>query len=497
MKRFWFLILLSVSAISLYIHYITANSWMTDDAYISFRYAENLINGHGLVFNIGEFVEGYSNFLWVLLIAGGMKLGVSPETSAIFISIICAIGTASILTFFTFKTAKKELPVYSALYPAILFTGIGNYWLWTFGGGLEPILFSFFNTTAILFFALSHDVSVSNARLFFLSILCFVIALTRPEGAMTFVYILFALIFIQRKQKPFAKVLWFITPFVLFFSVYLVWKLSYFGDLIPNTFYAKVDMSGNQVFNGLKYSLKFFSAYSIITIFLLPAVWIDSQKIRYNYLIFGFVIMYAGFVSVVGGDFMFAFRLFVPIVPLLAVLAYNGIEVVFSRNLFYIVIGVTTILSNTQSRFHPELKWEIEKYTTVIRGEKVGKFIAKNFPADAKIAVTAAGAIPYFSKLYTIDMLGLTNREIAHNGSSDIQPDITGHLKYNISIVIQKKPDLIYFGDGFGSPTPLRKAEKELFESTYFQQNYSLHKYLVENDTLQVYVLHQFESNTR
>ncbi|MGB5138377.1 MAG: hypothetical protein WBP29_07570, partial [Candidatus Zixiibacteriota bacterium] len=40
-----------------------------DDAYISFRYAENLINGDGLVFNIGERVEGYTNFLWVILLA--------------------------------------------------------------------------------------------------------------------------------------------------------------------------------------------------------------------------------------------------------------------------------------------------------------------------------------------------------------------------------------------------------------------------------------------
>src|SRR4051794_37248022 len=40
-----------------------------DDAYISFRYAENLASGHGLVYNLGERVEGYTNFLWVVLLA--------------------------------------------------------------------------------------------------------------------------------------------------------------------------------------------------------------------------------------------------------------------------------------------------------------------------------------------------------------------------------------------------------------------------------------------
>ncbi|MCE9499792.1 MAG: hypothetical protein K8R21_04740 [Leptospira sp.] len=466
---------------------------MTDDAYISFRYAENLINGHGLVFNIGEYVEGYSNFLWILMIAGGMKLGVAPEASAILISIFCAAGTVGVITFFAFKTSKNEIFEYSAMYPAILFTGIGNYWIWTFGGGLEPILFSFLNTAAILYFAAYSKSDLTNRRLFFLSILCFLIALTRPEGVMTFVYFSLAVLFIQRDQKIINKVLWFGLPFIFLFGIYLVWKISYFGDLIPNTFYAKVEMSGNQVLNGAKYCLKFFAAYSIITIFLFPAVWIHTQKMRYNYLIVGFIIMYTGFVIVVGGDFMFAFRLYVPIAPLLAVLAFNGIEAVFNGNLLFMVIGVTTIFSTTQSRFHPEFKWEIEKYTTVNHGEKAGKFIAKNFPANAKIAVTAAGAIPYFSKLYTIDMLGLTNREIAQNGMTDIQSDITGHLKYNIPIVIQKRPEIIYFGDGFGSAIPLRRAEKDLFVTEYFQKNHSLRKYGIDKDTLQMYVLNNYE----
>lgn len=47
--------------------YLTHVTWfLTDDAFISFRYACNLLEGHGLVFNPGEYVKGHSNFLWVL-----------------------------------------------------------------------------------------------------------------------------------------------------------------------------------------------------------------------------------------------------------------------------------------------------------------------------------------------------------------------------------------------------------------------------------------------
>ena len=52
--------------------------WVADDAFISFRYAAQALGGHGLVFNPGERVEGYSNFLWTVLVLAGMKLGVDP-----------------------------------------------------------------------------------------------------------------------------------------------------------------------------------------------------------------------------------------------------------------------------------------------------------------------------------------------------------------------------------------------------------------------------------
>src|SRR5947208_12083 len=57
--------------------------FLCDDAFISFRYARNFARGHGLVFNAGfERIEGYSNFLWVLILAAFQFLGVPPEYAA-------------------------------------------------------------------------------------------------------------------------------------------------------------------------------------------------------------------------------------------------------------------------------------------------------------------------------------------------------------------------------------------------------------------------------
>ena len=57
-------------------------AWLCDDAFISFRYADHLARGLGLVFNVGERVEGYTSFLWVVTSAGALLVGVSPLAAA-------------------------------------------------------------------------------------------------------------------------------------------------------------------------------------------------------------------------------------------------------------------------------------------------------------------------------------------------------------------------------------------------------------------------------
>ena len=69
----WFVI-----ALALLVGHGWTFRFVIDDAFISFRYAANMLDGHGLVFNRGEMVEGYSNLLWVHLSAFGMKLGLDP-----------------------------------------------------------------------------------------------------------------------------------------------------------------------------------------------------------------------------------------------------------------------------------------------------------------------------------------------------------------------------------------------------------------------------------
>src|SRR5258706_2501582 len=75
------LVLLAVAAAALVAHSLVFN-FVTDDAFISFVYSRNLAEHGQLVFNLGEHVEGYTNFLWTVVLAALYKLGLQPEIAS-------------------------------------------------------------------------------------------------------------------------------------------------------------------------------------------------------------------------------------------------------------------------------------------------------------------------------------------------------------------------------------------------------------------------------
>lgn len=77
--------------------------WQMDDAYISYRYAWNLVHGYGLVYNVGEVVEGYTNFLWTLISAGAIAAGLPPAGVALAIT----IGASQCLVALTYYLGTK------------------------------------------------------------------------------------------------------------------------------------------------------------------------------------------------------------------------------------------------------------------------------------------------------------------------------------------------------------------------------------------------------
>lgn len=151
------------------------HAYTIDDAFISFRYARNLIDGHGLVYNLGERVEGYTNLSWTLLIAGALAAGIDPEW---FTTVLGgAFGLATIVI--TYRLAERLLPASPVPCVAtwLLATSPGACGHAVFG--LETSMFAFLVAAGVLAFLREQD----DERRWPWSGLMFAIAgLTRPEA---------------------------------------------------------------------------------------------------------------------------------------------------------------------------------------------------------------------------------------------------------------------------------------------------------------------------
>ena len=117
-----------------------------DDAYISLRYAENWANGYGPVFNPGERVEGYTNFLLVVIEMLLFKLGLEGLLPVKIFSILCGIALLGIVERFRWKRHRS---IFLATCAGLLVGTSSPLAFWTVGG-LETTLFTLLVTSGFL-----------------------------------------------------------------------------------------------------------------------------------------------------------------------------------------------------------------------------------------------------------------------------------------------------------------------------------------------------------
>ena len=216
-------------------------SWfLTDDAFISFRYVRNLLEGHGLVFNPGEYVEGYSNFLWVLELAALWGLfGLRPEQAAPWLSVAYTVGTLAVVLWWAARAPglpRRRLAAWMAMG---LLCSSATFAAWTSGGGLETRQFTFFVVLAVVCLLLyGRDWRGLMAA----SLALAATAYTRPEGPL-----IAACCFAWHAAATAAsgerwdrrQLVCLVGPFVTLVAAHFLFRYAYYGEWLPNTYYAK------------------------------------------------------------------------------------------------------------------------------------------------------------------------------------------------------------------------------------------------------------------
>jgi hypothetical protein len=422
-----------------------SGDWLVDDALISFRYAENFASGNGLVFNPGEHVEGYTNFLWTILLGMGTAAGFDVFTLALILGTAAAAASlvGSCLIFSTATGGRRSVFRFAAPFALALSMPFA---LWAFGG-LEVPLFAAIFTFAICFFIMEKF--KSSGAMFGL------LALTRPEGVA--IFIAAAAYMLVSRRKIGKELIGMVLLFAAFAVPHEIFRIVYYGDLVPNTFHAKVGMGLEQIPRGLDYIGRFAMEFSALVL-VIPffAAWNYYDR-RMRFLIYMAAVSLL-LVVYTGGDALPAFRFMVPLLAILYVMLAATVDRaagVIAQHpdvlpfvsragavLFMFMVAAAGMIQTFAGPVHDHVFGD-----KIARdGEFVGKWLRANSKPGDTVACNSAGGIPYYSGLRAIDMLGLNDRHIAMAEPPGFGHGFAGHEKYDADYVLARLPEYVVFG---------------------------------------------------
>lgn len=339
-------IALGLAALAWATHAALDQWWTADDAFISFRYARNLVDGLGLVFNAGERVEGFTNLSWTLWVAVGLKLGFTAEAWSNFWGLGCYLATIVLLWVQHRSDARVWTDGRFVVPVAALGAALSVDWAIWAVSGMETALFTFLLTAAFVAAARSLSTEEGGSRWWLLAgALSGLAALTRPDGMLPAYVIGLASLVWGRPRMRAAVV--FALGFAVVWLPATVGRVAYYGDFFPNTYYAKSAWLPWYE-QGWYYAGLFFERYWPLLagpVLLISAVvvgWARRKRGaaaapgvavhgRVVILALAIAVTYTAYVVRVGGDFMFA-RLLIPTLPFyLLLLGYGLMLAPFTR----------------------------------------------------------------------------------------------------------------------------------------------------------------------
>lgn len=450
-SRFWLLPLAGIQAglVAALLH--ARGGALLDDAYISFRYAARWAAGHGLTWNNGPAVEGFSNPLWTLLLGGLARLGIPPDLAAPWLGGLAFLALPAVLLALG---RRRRLPP-AAL--AVLAGGAGldvGLVVWA-GSGLETA------SAALLvawWLVLAAGLAAGRPGLregVALGLVGALLALSRPEGGMWALWGWIWLIWGAWAPGP---VLWGWVLGMLPAGGYLLFRILTYGRLLPNTFYAKLEPD----MLGLGHALSDLGGWLLAHGVLLAATLAlvirrrrrrggrgpedeaPPETGRWLILPAGWLLLETGFVLVAGGDWMGRTRYLAPVLPALYLLLAEGWRP--ARGLRVERRGAVAVLLGLHLAVGWGVRDRIPDYTRV--GKQIGEWLRGTAAPDDTVAVTAAGAIPYYSGLPAYDVLGINDRAVAGRTPRHTGAWMPGHHRYDLDALLAVRPTWIVWDLG-------------------------------------------------
>ncbi|MFO0984009.1 MAG: hypothetical protein U1E76_20200 [Planctomycetota bacterium] len=457
-NRALFIALFSAVFLAHFLLILVPRAPLEEDAFITCRFAENLAAGKGFVFNEGERVEGFSNPSLVMALALAARLGLpTPQTTQV-------IGLASVVVLIVCFTCRRRAPLAEAdrwarLAAVPLCVTSFPFVFWAHQG-LETSLYALLLTAGTLCLLEPRPRSHWWGGLWLA-----VAVWTRPEAPLLAAAALLALALTAGPRPALRGAV----PLLLATVGLELWRIAYFGDPLPNTYYAKPPRGIGRSFNFLFDFFRLTHGWYLIPVLVMA--FLASVRDRSSRLLVPVAVVAAQLCFIVyeGGDKKPNHRFMVPVLPLLSYLtAYvlaslatrrgetvrkavviAGVALLVGVNLMCRVLppgggGETYAALRVAAQSFGPRTWQAQleqRLATFERGyvpanphTEIGLWVKRTIEPGTTIAYDQMGQTPYFSghEYRYIDLFGLTDYTVAHlkkQYGTEIVPELIDYLE--------------------------------------------------------------------
>lgn len=424
-----------------------------DDAYITLRYARTFAETGLIQWNPGEWAEGYTSLLHVVLTGWVIRLGASAVAAAQAVNAIAAF----VLLAATAVAARAVLPgrenwLGRAL-TVLTIAGSTPIALWVLGG-LEAVVVAALLASGVA--ALLTYLRQPRPVLLALAAIAYALAVLTRLDASVFIAgsglgLLVAGPGTKSARVMGAALVVGIPAAVSFIQMGIRWQI--YGELFPLTFYAKADLPlPEKLLNGAEYLSDMLVTIPTLGIALGAAV-ILRKTVRSNpavpFLLCATVLQLL-YICWAGGDHMPWARMLVPLLAPLALLLLASLSAMALRTR-NIVVGASAAATLVVALVEPPKTRDHAAHF----GEIIGRHIDTTWPEGITIAVNTAGSTPFFAgqNRIFIDMLGLNDPVIAKRKNVPVlteRQSWPGHAKGDGAYVLSRAPDRIIIGPAHG-----------------------------------------------
>jgi hypothetical protein len=427
--------------------------WLNDDQMISMRYARNLAEGYGLVWNPGERVEGYTNFLWTLVMAGFHLLPISDAKAAIPVKTVnwalaCAVLLLCerLLRFFRPKPALA-LPIL-----LVTMALCGDLIYWSVNGFETTLLTAIFLLIVVRILEESKAGRPKLGTYLLMSLL----PLIRSDAYHVWMGLALLALGLHHDRPHIARLLGISLVLPV---LHLLFRYWYYGDWLPNTYYLKVAGVQGRTVLGLQHLTRFVRNYGVALV--LAIIGALFTRDRQRWLLIGGLAVSVCYVLVVGGDILPYSRFLAHFVPVIFVLALVSIVETRYRRAWaqYLLLLTILFLLFLQTGGYNVSVLRPNRDSAEERGTVAGVLIQHYTRPQASVAVFAAGGVPYFSRRYAIDLLGKSDPYIARQQARIA--DYIGHNKFDLEHSLGLEPDLVVFLEPYEFVVAFKELEAE------------------------------------